>query len=352
MTSTPWYATREQVKFAADQQGTARSDREIDSAIEQSTDAIHELTGRESFAPYLGTETFDYPVSGYRGKRLYLGARSLIELTSATVGGVAVSTADLRLYPLTGPPYEWVETERDSSVSWRDADTPQGAVALTGRWGHSDDRQDTIGTLTAGVDGAVTSWPVSAAAAAVLGVGSLLTCGTEMVTITGRGWTSSGQTLQTPLTTSVTNQAVVVTDGTAFTTGEWLTLDAETMVITRITGSTLIVRRAVDGSVLATHTGSTIYVQRAVTVVRGDRGSTAAAHLISAAVTMWVPPALVHGLALAEALVTLGMRQRAYTTSTPRSAGKPAVQPPGGGLPDLREQVRAAYGHGVQHRAV
>ncbi len=74
------------------------------------------------------------------------------------------------------------------------------------------------------------------------------------------------------------------------------------MLITDIAGNVLTVKRAWDGSVLATHVGATVYAPRLLTVVRGVLGTAAATHLNGAAVAVHAVPGLVRELAVAEAL--------------------------------------------------
>lgn len=346
------YTTREQVKHASDQQGTARSDAEIDRAMLGAYSSVNALCRRKTFAPYVGTELYDYPQVGGRAGRLYLDDRSLIELTGITVGGTSRTVSEVTAYPLDGPPYEWIETNDDASFSFGDADDRRGAVGLVGTHGHSDGVFTAIGTLVGGINASVTSIAVSAPAAAALGVGSLLQVGSELLVVTGRGFADTTVNLATPMTASAAGRALVVADGSAFAVGEWVVLDTEVMVIERITGNTLSVRRAIDGSVLADHTGSDIYAQRLVTVTRGARGSTAAAHLNGDSVELWSPPPLVGQLALAETLVTLGMQQRAYASSMPKRPSGKSSPPPGGGIDALREQVRLTYGRPVLYAAV
>jgi hypothetical protein len=137
---------------------------------------------------------------------------------------------------------------------------------------------------------------------------------------------------------------VAVTDGTLFAIDEEIVIDAETMLITKIAGNNLVVKRAWDGSVLAAHTAPTadIYAPRTLVVERGAVGTTAATHSTAAAVTCWVPPSLVGRLARAEALVELGVESAGYAGSP--GAGQAKRPPQGGTLEDLRCQVRDAHG--------
>lgn len=353
---TAWYTTRERVRAESDQQVTARWADSVDRAIASVSDSVNRLCRRYGFAPYLATRVTDFPELVPTGRRLYLGQHSLISLTAASAGSTALTVADLLLYPLDGPPYEWVEPDPDTSASFSSGSGRYASVSLTGRWGHSDDRQAPAGTLTAGVNDTVTTWPVSVGAlTAGVGTGSIVTCGTEMATVTGLGWSSTGQTVQTPLTASVSDRGLVVTDGTAFTAGERLMVDTETVQVTDVAGNTLVVARAVDSSVLATHAGSTVYAKRSLTVSRASRGSTAASHSNGAALTVWVPPPLVEELTVAESLILLGQRRRAYTPAVPKRAGAgggATTPPPGGDVADLRARVVAAYGRPVMYGAV
>ncbi len=346
---TPWYCTREQVKAAIDSVETARNNARIDRACASATEAIYGLC-RRTFYPWIGTRYFEWPdainPTDYR-----VWTDDLLAVTSLTAAGVTISASDYFLYPadaaMLKAPYRWVELDRASSTSWNSGDTSQRNIAITGTWGYTQETE-LAGTTTEALDDSETGVDVTNSAA--IGVGDAILIDTEYMVVTGKSLITTGQTLQTPMTASAANTSCAVTDGTAYSVDEVITLDSERMVIEDVSGNTLVVRRAADGTVVAAHNGSTVYAPRTLTVVRGALGSTRATHLIAATVLRHVPPFLVSTLALGEAENVL-LSEESGWARTP-SEGVSARPASGVGLAALRERVEESYGLRTQHRAV
>lgn len=347
-----WFCTREDIRSALDAESAARSDAQLDRALDAAARAVVSRCNR-SFVPTLATRYFDWPSEQTsRSWRLWLNQNDLISATLVTSAGVTVPSTDYYLEPVnSGPPYTHIETRLDRPSAWSAGDTHQRAIAITGLWGYSDD-QVPAGALAGAINASTTA--VTVTDSSIVGVGHLLTVGAERMTVTGKSLAATGQTLQTPLIAKNNDQQVVVTSGAAFHAGETITLGAERMQVRDITGNTLLVDRAVDGTTLAAHTGTTIYAPRLLTVVRAAAGTTAASALDAAAVTRWAPPGLVHQLAVAEAQNWLLQEQAGYLRTTGGSSGgsigKEATL---GALKDLREQVdQSVYARKIRTRAV
>jgi hypothetical protein len=211
--------------------------------------------------------------------------------------------------------------------------------------------------VTAGIGPSVATLVISDAAA--VGVGQVLRIGTERLLVVDRAMTSTGQTLQTPMTAAKNSEIVAVTDGTAFSVGEVLLLDAERMRIVDIAGNNLIVTRSWDGSTLAAHTAPTIYASRSLTVTRGALGTTASAIAQDAAIYRWNPPGPVRTLVIAEAVTTLLQESSGYarttgvgTASRQVGGGNVTKTEYGAGLDALRAQVYISHGRKARVRAV
>lgn len=356
MTVQPVYATREDVKSALDLKETARSNSQVDRAIDAASRVVEGLCHRR-FYPEVDTRYFDWPDQYARPWRLWLDDSELIELTSISSGGVTIPPGNVNLEPNRGgAPYNRVEIQLDTSSAFGGGSTIQRDITITGLWGYRDD-ESPAGTAAAGISSSVTTLVVSDASA--IGVGQVLRIGTERLIVTERAMTSTGQTLQTPMTTAKNNEILAVTDGTAFSVGEVLLLDAERMRINDVAGNNLIVERSWDGSTLAAHTAPTIYASRSLTVVRGALGTTAAAIAQDAAVYRWNPPGPVRTLTVAEAVTTLLQESSGYARTT--GAGTASRQVGGGtvtktaygaGLDALREQVYVSHGRKARTRAV
>ncbi|MCG6493437.1 hypothetical protein [Kitasatospora sp. A2-31] len=356
MTVQPWYATREDVKNALDLKETARSNGQVDRAIDAASRLVEGLCHRR-FYPDYGTRYFDWPDQYARPWRLWLDDSELISLTAVSSGGVTIPTSRINLEPnRCGPPYNRVEIQLDTDSAFGGGSTPQRDITITGLWGYRND-ESPAGTVTATASDTVTTVVVSNASA--VGVGSVLRIGTERLVVTERAMTSTGQALQTPLTAAKNAETVAVADGTAFAVGEVLLLDAERMRITDIAGNNLIVDRAWDGSTLAAHAAPTIYASRSLTVTRGALGTTAAAIAQNAPAYCWNPPGPVRSLVIAEAVNTLLQESSGYarTTGTGTSSrqvggGTVTKTAYGAGLDALREQVYVSHGRKARVRAV
>jgi hypothetical protein len=195
--------------------------------------------------------------------------------------------------------------------------TYQHSISIIGEWGFADD-STAGGSLVGSISSSATSITLNNSNRA--GVGDLIRIDDERFIVSDRSSVSTGDTLQIPLTPSVANDLVSVSNGANFNKSEIITLDSERMLIVAINGNGLTVKRSYDGSTLAAHTGSTIYSDRALTVIRGAVGSMAAIHNINALVTKYEPPAPIVELATAYAISTLLAKQSGYVSTTARSS--------------------------------
>ena len=340
-----FHVSRQKFAKTLDFQEVARNNEQIDTALAQATQVV-EAELHRGFYPWIGTRYFDWPDRDNPvSYRIRLDDNELISLTSATAGGVALTVAHLVLYPPTGPPYSHVETSFEFSDVFQSGDTWQNAIAFTGTWGYQA-RTRSVGTLVGGINSSVTSLVLSDSSQ--VGVGDVLLLDSEYLVVRNVAAASTSQTLQTPLTASNAGTSVAVTTGTAYAVGEIVTLDSEQMLIVDITGNTLIVRRAYNGTVLASHTGSTIYAPRTYTVDRAACGSTAASHSNGITTYVHVIPAAVQSLSLAEASMIYGGHAAGWQTGS----GSTRNSVSGSGLSSHRRAVRRAYGRKGRQRAV
>ncbi|CAL9351747.1 hypothetical protein SUDANB1_00474 [Streptomyces sp. enrichment culture] len=350
----PVYATREDVMRALDVKLTARSARQIDRALQSASRDIDALCHRR-FYPEQATRGFDWPGSQYRPSwRLWLDDQELISLTSIASGGTAISPADVVLYPLSGPPYNRVETNLGTSAAWGGGATHQEDISLTGLYGYRLD-ETTVGALAAAVaTTTATTITVNGAASAELGVGSVLRVDSERMLVTNRAMADTGQNLGADLAAQKNSVTVAVADGTAYAIDEVLLIDSERILIVDIAGNSLTVERNWDGTVLAAHTaGADIYAPRALTVTRGALGTTAATHADASSVVRWDPPGLVHDLTIAETINRLTNEQAGYARTRKTGDGGTSERAKNAqDLPDLRTQVYNAHGRKARHRAV
>lgn len=335
--------TREQVKSAFDSAETARNNRQIDRLMAGAVDAVRKLTLR-TFAPVLDTRTKDWPheLDTPMSWRLWLDADELAAApTLVMVDGQPVSVSDVLARPDTGPPFDHLELDRSSSVTWTSGATPQRAVSITGVFGYNLVEPQAT-TLAADVNSSVGAVTVGPATMGVdIGIGSLIKVGSERMNVYRRALVTSGQTVQVPVTADLASQVVRVTSGAGFAVDEVITVDAERMRIDDIAGNDLLVTRAVDGTVPAVHNGSTIYVPRQLYVERAAGGTTAAGHTTGDPVLVWQPPALINQYAIAKTVVSLQLEAAGYTLTV--GAGDNEREAAGRALNRLAAEVRSGF---------
>lgn len=346
-----WYATREAVKAALDSKVTARDDAQVDDAIESASRGIEGLTHRRYY-PQLAARTFDWPNTQYaRPWRLWLDANDLISVTTLVAGGATIPAADFflrRSDDRDEPPYTHVEIDLDSSSAFSSGGTHQRAIVITGLFGYGADEAP-AGALAEALDASETE--VDVTNSAIIGVGSIIRADSERMIVTGKANLDTGQNLAGGLTTAQANDvAATVTDGSAYFVGETLLTDSERLLVVDIAGNVLTVKRAWDGSVLATHTTPDIYAPRRLTVERGALGTTAATHSNGAALVRHVVPGTIRSLCIAEAISQVQQEQAGYGRVV--GSGDNEREASGKGLADLRQQAYTRYGRKARVRAI
>ncbi|MGW5616275.1 hypothetical protein [Streptomyces sp. NPDC003877] len=352
----PVYATREDVMRALDVKLTARNARQIDRALQSASRDVDALCHR-SFAPETATKSFNYPgPQAGRPWRLWLDANELLSVTTLTSGGITIASTDYFLEPNEyGPPYNRLEIDLDSSAAFSSGDTHQRAITVTGLWGYRND-ETTVGALAAAVASTTaTTITVNGAASAEIGVGSVLRIGSERMLVTNRTMADTGQDVGgAGLTAQQNSVSLTVADGSAFAVDEILLIESERLLIVDIAGNTLTVKRAFDGSVLATHAaGADIYAARALAVERGALGTTAATHADAASVVRWDPPGPVRDLALAEAINRITSEQAGYSRTRKTGDGGTGERAlDATALATLRKQVYDSHGRKGRVRSV
>lgn len=308
----PWYATREDVAAAPDVKASAYASAQIDADLESASRTAERLL-RRKFFPWTGTRYFDFPDQQSTATyRIWLRQYGLISLTSITNGdGTALSTSTVFLEPQDGPPYESVEADLSASTLFTSGPTWQRAIAFNGLWGWTNDQQP-AGVVVTGINALTPSVVVSGSSA--IGVGSLLTVGSERMRVTDKTLSTTGATLGGDIASSAGVVAVPVSSGSTFVAGEVVTINSESMLVVNVTGNTLTVKRAVQGSVLASHTaGATVYAPRTLTVERGATGTTAASANAQTAITTWIQPGPVKTLTIALAVAANQQRIGGWT---------------------------------------
>jgi hypothetical protein len=344
----PCYATREEVKRAADFQYSAYANSRIDRNIQSGSDNIEDITNRR-FYPEDDTRKFDYPNNSYAPPwRLWfdgneIAVSPLVSLKSAN-GTVTIPSSSYFLEPVWGPPFTRVSLNRSTSAIFGGGSTPQLDIWVQGTfgyWAYSDVVSSVVGAINSSVA------QIQAANGSAVGVGDWALVETERLIIADKSMIDTTVPFSGLTTASASDNVLAVPDGTVFSPGETLGIDAERCLILDITGNNLVLKRAWDGTTLATHTSGTIYADRLLSVIRGALGTTAVAHTGGVALARGRVPAEVKELAIAEAIVDMTQESSAFS-----SPGQVRESAAGIGLGDLRDRVCSAYGRQQRVRAI
>ena len=201
-----WYTTRSSFKRTImDNTAVTDKDDRLDEAIAGASEFIEEYTDR-LFIPWTGTKEFDFQTSG----KLWLGDDLLSSAPTITYnnGNSTVGASNFFLYPLNAAdknrPYNWVELLTSNEYLFF-ADTRQGDIAITGKWGYSE----------------------------ILKSVTTLNHGGELNT---------------------TAVAVTVTSGTNMEIGMTILIESEQMFVENVASAVITVVRGVNGTTAATHT--------------------------------------------------------------------------------------------------
>jgi hypothetical protein len=350
--TTPCYCTREDVKRSTDMRETARNNWQIDRAIQSAARNIEGHMHRR-FYPEDATRKWDFPSFQYAYPwRLWLDAWELAAIpTLVTSGGTTIPLSACNFEPAnSGPPYTYLELRRDMNYAFGVGSTPQRDIAITGTFGYWT-ATDPAGTLAAAI-GSTTATTATISDGSLVGVGDLLIVDSERMLVSGRSTVDTGQTNTAGGTTaSQADVAITVPDATQVHLDEVIQMDSERMLIADITGNVLTVKRAWDGTNLATHsTGTHIYAFRTLTVARGQLGTTAATHLIAAPASISRVPTLIRDLAIAEATNRVLAETGGY--SDPQGEGGGAIHGRGSALADLWDEAETAYGRKNRKRVI
>ncbi|HTS05692.1 MAG TPA: hypothetical protein VMP68_08920 [Candidatus Eisenbacteria bacterium] len=340
-----WYATQEQILNALEILQSSYSNALIGQKLEWSSRSIERQLHRR-FYPELRTISKDWPnySDGYAWQ-IDLNDQEMISLTSVVSGGTDI-TSDCFLRrgdDLAEPPYSILQVSLASRFAFSTSVTFQKSLVLTGLFGYKDTDTSLPSALFAvDVNSSATSITLKPSNNALgIGVGSLIYTGTERMLITARVMASTGETISADVAAAQASTSLSSAGAANFGVGEVILIDSERMRINDIAGTTLIVDRAWDGTVLATHSsGAGIYALRQCTVERGALGSTAASHTTGDAV--YSHSFEVNELCIAETVCALEQNAGAYARTI--GTGSSARDAVGGGLEDIRDMTYAAYG--------
>lgn len=345
----PVYCTREEVLDATDSRGSSLRIPLVDSAIQGGARDVDGLCHRQ-FYPENTTRKFNWPnFQRAYPWRIWLERNELADTTVnvpvVTSGGNVIPAASILWGPWDdpAPPFTFFELNQSTSATFGQGVTPQQDTQIVGTFGYWT-KTEARGTLNGTINASVTTLVCSDGGIVTgLGVGDILVVDSERIICSGKLSNTSGDTSQSGCTTSsVADNLLGVTNGTAWNIGEQILLGAERMYIDDIAGNVLIVRRAWGGSSIAGHTvGTTIYVYRTLQLQRASLGTIAASHNNTVTIYRCAIPGPVRELNLAEAINNVLQKTSGYARTV--GGGDNARNASGAGLQDIRDRVFADY---------
>jgi len=355
----------------------------IDRALMTAKETIEGGLKRR-FYPSDDTRFWDWPPQGGSGPsggtpadpwRLPLDDNDLVCLTAMVAGGLTIGLDQLFPYPWSNPakgrPYfTALEIDRSTSASFGNyQQTPQQSLAATATWGYGADA-DPVSQLAADVGTSDTTITVTDGSQA--GPGDLIVLGFargsapfpgsaphagaiapylgERVVIADATPVSTGLTQSGSGVTTAedSDQALTWTGTGSLTAGEVITLDQEDMFIEKVLGGSATVRRAFNGTTLASHSSAAIWAMRQWTVIRAQLGTTPGTYSAAAQVCRHRVPQLIRDLSGAE--VTNQLLQEGSGYARMVGSGENAAPAPGIALVDKWAEARQAHGRAGKAR--
>jgi hypothetical protein len=334
---------------AADLKKVAYNAAQIDRALESGSDTVDGVLNRR-FYPLTTTRYFDWPNHQYaRPWRIWFDQHDNVSVSAFTSGGTTVASTDYFLRPDHGPPFTHLEIDLESSASLSAGATHQRALAITGVWAY-DGNTAASGILAEALDASETAVDISDSS--LIGVGDVILVESERMLVVNKTMRDTGVNIDAgdSLTASNSDVGITVSSTTNMpVVDEVILIDSERMLVVDVSGSLMTVKRAYDGSTIATHSANAdIYALRTLTVTRGALGTTAATHGDTTAISRYVYPPLVRDLALAFALEQLGQEGSGYT----RTAGESARETLGTGIDSLLKRAMETHGRKARTRAI
>lgn len=343
----PWYTTRERVKDALGGSDVGANNTRIDRNIDASSRAIEQRLHRV-FWPKHATKYFTWPDAFAAVHRVWIDhPDQLIDLEVLTAGGIELDLFDVFPEPANeGPPYDRIELNRGSRTAFSVGSTEQRDIAAVGLWGYRNDETTVTDVVSESGD------VLEVTEASGIGVGSLLRVNGERMLVDGRLNAATGRALASQLNDTA-SATVLTMDGTAGAPvpGEPILVDGEYMTVIDVNGTALLVRRAQQSSVLATHlVGAAIAAPRRLMVRRAVGGTEQGTHNPGDAVFRWDPPSIVERLCIGETIAML--RSETAGMAPTVGTGESASELTEAGLKRLWRDAYNAIGRKARIRGV
>jgi len=289
-----FYTSRESVKRALNINGIAR-DTFIDESIEAMSREIDRWT-RRIFIPKTQTRLYEWPArQSTRGYILWLDFDLLSITTLQTKAQdsspTTIASTDYFLEPNNdGPPYDRIEIDLSSTAAWESGDTPQRSISVAGSWGYSDNTRS-VGTVSSGLANSAAATALVCSDASVIDVGDTLLIESEQTFVSERAFADLAKNMNdASITASVANNSLTGESGHGVLAGETIRLDDEEMFVESVSGTTIVVARQYNGTLLASHaTAVDIFINRTLTIERAVNGTTAVTHADATAISKYEP---------------------------------------------------------------
>lgn len=269
------------------------SEAKVFEKIKAASQLLAMRAGR--FLPVIETRTFG---ANKIAVKIYLNF-PLLSVTEIVNDGETLTGSDYILQPAgkhwDNGPYSVIEVAPDASnISAWDVDAD--GISITGRFGKFDARELLSATLGAAIE-STSATAMRVSDGAQVSPGMVLLLGSEWVFIKATAApVSAVTTLGAAL--DAKDEIITVADGSLLHVGEVIRMGVEQARVLDVNSNTVALQRGWNKTTKTTHaSGSAVDVYRNFTIERGVNGSTAATHLVNAAISRQVVPEDVNGLA-------------------------------------------------------
>lgn len=292
----------------ADAQSPGADEARMMSAVREASDFIQKDIGW--FVPVTQTLKFKAPEGVNE-----LFVPPLLAVTELINENVTLTADDYILKPdggfWTNGPYSKIVADPDSLNLYTFCEYENG-VQITGRWGKYERSIDTGTDVDETVKQTDSATTLKIADGGKVSPGMVLLIGSEQELVTGWGDPSASVTTVNGAIAS-TDRTITVANGALINVGEVIRIDFEQMKVRDKRTHQLSVIRDWNGTGATAHTTSTaVDVYRTVNVERGVNGTTAAEHLKDAAISRYVAPDDINGLAKQIATLLVNKAKSGY----------------------------------------
>ncbi len=352
---------RAAIKAAMDWKGPDRN-YQIDRTIEAHSRRI-EIAARRFFIPRTETRLYRWPGAGLGTRQVLWLDQDLISVTTLlseaqNASPTTISASDYFLEPVnSAPPFDRIEIDLSSSAAFTSGETPQRSISVAGLWGYNNNTRG-VGTVVSGLASSASATTMACSDSGLLtgvSVGDTLLIESEQIYVSQR--THAALATPSPIFTNgalTANQAevsVTIDSGHGIADGEIILLESERIYVESSIATILTVKRAYDGSVLASHPDDTVVETfRSLTIERGVNGTTAATHADTTAISKQEPPFDIEQLCIAETIASLSQEGAAWGRSI--GSGDGASELSGRELANMRQWTMDLYLRGRNRTAI